>query len=159
MWGANPSKDVKWGRERSLRKSILIEKLIPLAKYCDDIQFVSLQNRDAGQEAALAPELGLLDLHVHLQDMADTAALMKNMDLVISVDTSIAHLAGSMGMPVWILLMEQADWRWQHHDDKSIWYSSARLFRQRTQGRWDEVVDELDQALGQWIQDQRRQSS
>ena len=115
------------------------------------VQFVSLQNKDAAMEMANAPELGLIDFHDDLLDLADTAALIANMDLVISVDTAIAHLAGAMGKPVWVLLMKRADWRWQHGGESNHWYSSARLFRQSVQGDWGSVVRKLIPALDDYL--------
>ena len=71
-----------------------------------------------------------------LTDYAETAALIANLDLVVTVDTSVAHLAGALGKPVWILLPHAPDWRWQLGRDDSPWYRSARLFRQATAGDW-----------------------
>jgi ADP-heptose:LPS heptosyltransferase len=71
------------------------------------------------------------------------------MDLVISVDTSVAHLAGAMGKPVWILLpWMQLDFRWPSDQDLTPWYPSARLFRQQADGRWESIVHRVEQALG-----------
>jgi ADP-heptose:LPS heptosyltransferase len=90
------------------------------------------------------------DVHVHeeaLLDFEDTAAIINMMDLVISVDTAPAHLAGAIGKPVWILLPYVADFRWLRNRSDSPWYPSARLFRQREQGRWDSVIDEVVEAF------------
>lgn len=77
----------------------------------------------------------------------DTAALMNNLDLVITIDTSIAHLAGGLGVPCWLLLNAAADWRWMIQRDNSPWYSTMRLFRQHQQDDWQSVLDEVIQAL------------
>lgn len=77
----------------------------------------------------------------------DTAAVMKNLDLVITVDTSIAHLAGGLGVPTWVVLPFPAEWRWLTQGDKSPWYSTMRLFRQKKFGEWDSVFQEIKQAL------------
>ncbi len=82
-----------------------------------------------------------------IQDFADTAALIELMDLVISVDTSVAHLAAAMGKPVWILLPYSPDWRWLLDRDDSPWYPTARLFRQRSPGDWRGVVDDVIRVL------------
>ncbi len=83
----------------------------------------------------------------HLQDFTDTAALIANLDLVIAVDTSVAHLAGAMGKPVWILLPYLPDFRWLLNTDSSPWYPTARLFRQISVGDWDAVVKAVVAAL------------
>lgn len=81
------------------------------------------------------------------KDFGDTAACIKDMDLVISVDTAIAHLAGALGKPVWILLQSVPDWRWYPYGETTPWYPTARLFIQRQQGDWDEVVSRIGVAL------------
>jgi ADP-heptose:LPS heptosyltransferase len=82
-----------------------------------------------------------------LSDFADTAALVQQMDLVISVDTSVAHLAGAMGKPVWILLPFVPDWRWLLDRDDSPWYPTARLFRQPKRADWESVMADVVEAL------------
>ena len=77
----------------------------------------------------------------HLTDFAQSAALIECMDLVISIDTSVAHLAGAMGKPLWLLLPKSADWRWLSERNDSPWYPTARLFRQQAAGNWHGVVD------------------
>ena len=93
------------------------------------------------------PHLHLRPLLRPLVDFEDTAALIANLDLVITVDTAVAHLAGGLGRPVWILLPYAADWRWMTGRDDSPWYRSARLFRQRRAGDWGDVLDRVRQAL------------
>jgi tetratricopeptide (TPR) repeat protein len=93
------------------------------------------------------------DVDVHgadLADFTDTAALLSLMDLVITVDTSVAHLAGAMGLPTWVLLQHAADFRWMRNRDDSPWYPSIRLFRQRTSGDWASVLEEVAAALRQF---------
>ena len=82
-----------------------------------------------------------------LRDFSDTAALLDQMDLVITIDTSVAHLAGAMGKPVWILLRYNSDWRWLLDRDDSPWYPSARLFRQQQIGDWAGVIDRVGSEL------------
>ena len=82
-----------------------------------------------------------------LRDFSDTAALLDLMDLVITIDTSVAHLAGAMGKPVWILLPYSADWRWLLDRTDSPWYPSARLFRQREIGNWAALIEEVKREL------------
>lgn len=148
-WGANPARDVDWGRRRSQQKSLPVSLLEALAPARPDALFVSLHNAEIAPEAAFAPALNLVDCHRELRDMADTAALIANLDLVISVDTSIAHLAAGLGKPVWIPLMQRADWRWLRDTDRSPWYPTARLFRQTRQGDWSAVVADLVRALAE----------
>ena len=87
-----------------------------------------------------------------IKDFADTAALISNLDLVISIDTAVAHLAGAMGKPVWILLPFIADWRWLLDRDDSPWYPTARLFRQDDTRTWDSVIARVHAALDEFMQ-------
>ena len=95
---------------------------------------INLQLGPRSGEGRLSP------LPLPLADYAETAALMANLDLVVTVDTSVAHLAGALGIPCWIMLPSAPDWRWQLRREDSPWYASVRLFRQPTQGDWDSVV-------------------
>jgi ADP-heptose:LPS heptosyltransferase len=88
-----------------------------------------------------------VDHSAALGDYADTAAAVSLMDLVISVDTSLAHLAGALGWPVWIMLAFSAEWRWLIDRTDSPWYPTARLFRQPQAGDWDSVLAEVEAAL------------
>jgi Glycosyltransferase family 9 (heptosyltransferase) len=146
---------VSWGSRRAQRKSMPVNLLEPLAAVSNNLLFVSLQNNEVGHEAAFAPQLNMLDFRQSLLDLADTAALIANMDLIISVDTSVAHLAGAMGKPVWMPLMERADWRWGESGDTSVWYPNTRLFRQTEQGNWSFVVKDLCSALRDFIPSQK----
>ncbi|QVN21308.1 glycosyltransferase family 9 protein [Burkholderia pyrrocinia] len=80
-------------------------------------------------------------------DFADTAAIIENLDPVVTVDTSVAHLAGALGKPVWILSRFDRCWRWLSNRDDSPWYPTARLFRQRSPGDWEQVIAEVAIAL------------
>ena len=82
-----------------------------------------------------------------LTDFGETAALIENLDLVVTVDTSMGHLAGALGKPVWILIPKAADWRWMLDREDSPWYPTVRLFRQQKPGAWDEPLDRLRAAL------------
>lgn len=90
---------------------------------------------------------GLTDLGGRLHDFAETAAVVANLDLVVTVDTAVAHLAGALGRPVWVLLPFAPDWRWLLGRDDSPWYPTMRLFRQTTRGDWDEVLVRVADAL------------
>jgi pentatricopeptide repeat protein len=96
-----------------------------------------------GIESALKPH----DLTGLIHDFADTAALIQQLDLVITVDTSVAHLAGALGKPVWVLLPANWDWRWMLDRDDSPWYPTARVFRQTELGDWSAVIGEVEVAL------------
>ena len=114
----------------------------------DGISFVSIQRelRD-NDEAALARHANVTHLGDQLTDMADTAAIMSLVDLVIAVDTSVVHLAGAMGRPVWVMLPFGPDWRWTLTAEHSPWYPDARLFRQPAIDDWPSVVAALRDAL------------
>jgi FkbM family methyltransferase len=116
-----------------------------------DFEFVSIQKELRADDAdVLRRHARLIHLGDELADFADTAALMSLLDLVISVDTSVAHLAGAMGRPVWILLPFAADYRWMHDRADSPWYPTARLFRQPAIDDWDSVVERVRDELIQW---------
>jgi ADP-heptose:LPS heptosyltransferase len=89
----------------------------------------------------------LIDLTGHITDFADTAALLAELDLLITTDTAVAHLAGALGCRVWTLLGFIADWRWSLDREDTPWYPTMRLFRQRTAGDWDEVIARVTHAL------------
>jgi len=123
-------------RNRSLSPA----ELAPLAA-TPGCSFVSLQ-KDAGNDEieALAPWPGFTHVGDVLEDFADTAAALRHLDLVITVDTSVAHLAGALGRPAWVLLPFTPDWRWLRGRDDSPWYPSLRLFRQPSPGDWPAVI-------------------
>jgi ADP-heptose:LPS heptosyltransferase len=112
------------------------------------VQWISLQKGDAAAQARNAP-FELTDWTSELSDFADTAALIANLDLVISVDTSVAHLAGAMGKPVWVLLPFMPDWRCMLDRADSPWYPTMRLFRQIRDGDWNEPISRLANELYQ----------
>jgi ADP-heptose:LPS heptosyltransferase len=102
--------------------------------------------RPADQEAL--KDLPLIkDYSSLLEDFSDTAALVDELDLVISIDTSLAHLAGALGKPVWIMLSFHSDFRWLRGRTDSPWYPTARLFRQRSDGDWNDVMARIAEAL------------
>jgi len=113
-----------------------------------DIAFYSLQKGIPQIEIMdLGWENKLVDLNDHLTDMTDTAAAIAQLDLVITVDTSVAHLAGALGKPVWILLAHIPDWRWMQNRNDSPWYPTMRLFRQQQPGDWQGVMSNVVAAL------------
>lgn len=127
-------------------RSIPLQLFSPIWKVTD-LNFVSLQQGEpASQANDLLPELPLTTL-APLRDFAETAAVLANLDLLITVDTAIAHLGGAMGLPVWMLNPFLTDWRWMLERADSPWYPTMRIFRQRVLGHWDEVINELVTAL------------
>jgi ADP-heptose:LPS heptosyltransferase len=117
------------------------------------MDFFSLQvGKPAGELNSGELSHRIRDLSPLLSDFAETAAALSCMDLVISVDTAVAHLAGSLGKPVWLLLPFAPDWRWLLGRPDSPWYPSMRLFRQKTPGDWGTVVQEMSAALQSWRQ-------
>ena len=87
------------------------------------------------------------DLRDSITDFADTAGIISQTDLIISVDTATAHLAGALGKPVWTLLPYAADWRWRLHRTDTPWYPSMRLFRQTNPGHWEDLMEEINHCL------------
>lgn len=147
-WAGNPNH--KNDRRRSLPLEILVRALAPLVAGGDlpNVSFFSLQKGSRAAEIGpFASELTIEDPCSMCQDFAETAALVAELDLVITVDTAIAHLAGALGKPVWVLLPYAPDWRWHLDRDDSPWYPSARLFRQISPGGWDNVAERIGQQL------------
>ena len=89
----------------------------------------------------------VINLASALTDFNETAGVIKNLDLVITVDSSVAHMAGAMGKQTWLLLAFDCDWRWQLEREDSPWYPTMRLFRQREPGNWKEVLDRVQLSL------------
>jgi hypothetical protein len=137
-------------------KACPLERLEPLLAV-PGCQFFSLQK---GAGAAQLRQPGpwankVIDCTEELRDFHDTAALVGALDLVISIDTAVAHLAGALGKPVWIMLSAVPDWRWSPRAGAGRWYPTATLFRQRIEGEWTGVVDDVGQALARHAADGR----
>jgi ADP-heptose:LPS heptosyltransferase len=111
------------------------------------VHWYSLQVGERASDLARLAPSAAVDLSPKLTDFAETAAAIANLDLVITTDTAVAHIAGAMGKPVWILLKFAADWRWLRGRDDSPWYPSARLFRQKAPGEWAELIERVKAAL------------
>lgn len=130
-------------RHRSLRLAALAPLLL-----APGVQFYSLQKGGPEREiASLAGAPRPTDLAPELSDMADTAAAIDQLDLVIAVDTAVAHLAGALGKPVWMLIADPPDFRWMLERTDSPWYPSMRIFRQETRGDWTGVVGKVAEEL------------
>ncbi len=124
------------------------------------ITYYSLQlGPEADHLRSLDPETPIRELGAQLTDFGETAALVANLDLVISVDTAIAHLAGALGKPLWMLLPHMTDWRWPTHLPRSPWYPDARIFRQFRLDSWDNVAGEVSRALAELTASRGRQEA
>jgi tetratricopeptide (TPR) repeat protein len=141
LWAGSP--DFKRDRERSIR----LRQMLPILLRAD-AEYVSLQ-RDLreGDAETLRAHPRILHLGDAIDSFADTAAIISRLDLIISVDTSVVHLAGGLGRPVWVLLPFLPDWRWLLDRNDSPWYPTARLFRQTQRNNWSLVISDVGRAL------------
>jgi tetratricopeptide (TPR) repeat protein len=141
VWQGNPR------QTRDVVRSCPLAKLRPLIGL-PGIRFVSLQYGAAAALLTAAFSAGcVVDVGGRLADFANTAAVLGQLDLLITVDTAIAHLAGALGRPVWTMLCHTPDWRWHLNRSDCPWYPTMRLFRQPVWGDWDTVVDQIRIAL------------
>ncbi|WP_448572759.1 tetratricopeptide repeat protein [Trichothermofontia sp.] len=143
VWSGNPANG------QNFRRSCPLAALAPLWQLTD-VAFYSLQKELPPADQAAIAALPIQDLGPYLGDFADTAALIEQLDLVISVDTAVAHLAGAMAKPVWLLLADVADWRWLLDREDSPWYPTMRIFRQARSGDWDDVLARVVAVLSDW---------
>ena len=132
------------------QRSCTLAQLSPLFDI-GDVAWFSLQKDDGEDDRAAVANADKLIRIDARNDFDRTAALAAALDLVISVDTSIAHLAGALARPTWILLPFTADWRWGTSGNETPWYPSARLFRQRSRGDWTSVIAEVHASLAHWL--------
>jgi tetratricopeptide (TPR) repeat protein len=147
-WAGNPRKELPGANRIDVQRSIAFDRLAPLFQVTG-CEFYSLQKGDdaVAQLRASALQQKLIDHTDDLHDFSDTAALIANLDLVISVDTSVAHLAGALGKPFWLLNRHNTCWRWLLDRDDSPWYPTAWLFRQDKTRVWDPVIARVAAAL------------
>jgi Flp pilus assembly protein TadD len=131
--------------ENDKNRSIPLRLLAPLIH--DDVEYHSLQKEVRPADAAFLDGSPIARHDEQLNDFLDTASLVSEMDLIISVDTAIAHLAGALGRPVWIMLPFVPDWRWLTERESTPWYPSARLFRQLRRGDWGETIARVKSEL------------
>jgi tetratricopeptide (TPR) repeat protein len=154
VWSGGSRPNMPELRSVNNRRNIPLAELAPLRN--DGIDFYSLQKgQPAESELAAVQACGwsgpaIIDLTAQLNDFADTAALIEQLDLVITVDTSTAHLAGALGKPLWILNRFDSCWRWLLDRDDSPWYPTARLYRQERLGDWSAVLEKVRLDLRQW---------
>lgn len=168
---ADPIKTEKWSRElagpdmkvgivwagsarhtNDCNRSCRLEQFLPLSQ----IEGVSLYGLQKGEPARQAKETPLTNLGEQFDDFTDAAAAIENLDLIISVDTAVLHLAGAMGKPVWALLAFAPDWRWMMQRQDSPWYPTMRLFRQPKWGDWDSLFKNVAHEL-KMLEDKRKQ--
>jgi hypothetical protein len=141
-WAGRPS------HANDHNRSTTLAALAPLG----DIAGIALVSLQKGPAAAQAPQLpGLIDINAQLDTFGDTMAVIDGLDLVVTVDTAVAHIAGAMGRPAWVMLPFAPDWRWLTTRQDSPWYPSLRLFRHPAPRRWDRVVAELASELNRFV--------
>jgi Flp pilus assembly protein TadD len=144
-WAGSPT------HMRDTDRSIALDVMKPLESV-KKVTFYSLQKGPPAAQARInGHEISIVDLESELIDFADTAALIDVLDLIICVDTSVAHLAGALGKPVWVMLPKFSDWRWLEGRTDSPWYPSMKLFRQSKHGEWTNVVHDIAVELGRVI--------
>jgi hypothetical protein len=139
-------------------RDMALASLHPLTRL--DVDLISLQKEIPEQDMALLntmPQISRLGESV--SDFSDTAALIENLDLVISVDSAVTHLSGALGKPVWIMLRHSSEWRWFLKRTDSPWYPTARIFRQKAPGDWSGVVSDIVEQLQDLIVRHKQDSS
>lgn len=150
-WRGNPA------HKRDGRRSVALSTFAPLAGV-PGVRLISLQVGPGREQLAdHAEEWNVFDPGDQLEDFADTAGLLSHLDLVVTVDTAVGHLAGALGVPVWVALPRAPDWRWLLERDDSPWYPSMRLFRQTAPGDWTEVFQRMTDALKRAVEKSRGQ--
>lgn len=145
VWSGNP----KHVRDRE--RSIPLRQLAPLWKQSGACFCVLQKEIRSSDVPFLPPQEVALNLAAALTDLSDTAAIVSELDVVISVDTAVAHLAGALGKPVWLLLPYVSDFRWLQDRVDSPWYPTMRIFRQRARGNWDSAIESVTSALAELV--------
>ncbi len=144
VWKGSPKNVVD--KDRSLHDMMVLQPILDIP----GISFISLQKDCAEEIEQNAAQHKMICYGDDLQHFADTAGLIANLDLVVTVDTSVAHLAGAMGKPVWMMIPFSADWRWLTGVETSHWYPTMRIFRQKKRGDWPAVIARIAADLDQW---------
>lgn len=140
LWAGRPT------HSNDVNRSMALAQLQPLAQ--DGLTLFSIQKGPSeGQALTPPPGMKVVSLSADIRDFEDTAAILCEVDLLISIDSSPVHLAGALGRPAWVMLPLLPDWRWLQHRVDTPWYPSVRLFRQREWGHWDQVVGDVARAL------------
>jgi hypothetical protein len=134
VWAGNPA------HRNDARRSMSASYLSSLTAG-DGVRWIGVQKGERGDARLQVPRgVRIEDAGPGLHDLSETAALVMNLDLVITVDTAVAHLAGALGRPVWVLVAYAPDWRWLLEGEGTRWYPTARLYRQPSPGDWDAVI-------------------
>ena len=137
-------------------RSIPLDSFLPLIRV-PGVQFFSLQVGPGSEQLRTVPfGAELIDLASFITDFADTAAAIANLDLVISIDTAVAHLAGAIGQPAWTILSYAPDFRWLRQRLDSPWYPTMRLFRQPRMGDWQSPIQQAAEALQALVQQSQK---
>jgi tetratricopeptide (TPR) repeat protein len=144
VWAGNP------GNRSDRERRVELRQLGPLGQVPGTTFFSLQKGADAAQLAGVPTGMHFVDLTGDIHDFSDTAALIAQLDLVIAIDTSVAHLAGAMGRPTWLLLPHSPEWRWLLDRSDTPWYPSMRLFRQEGQGDWSAPVERVAAELRKW---------
>lgn len=147
VWAGGHRPDITCARRNDANRSMSLSQFLPLLGMSGTCFFSLQKGPPAAQLEAVRTSHELHDWTDGLADFAATGALIENLDLVITVDTAVAHLAASLGKPVWILVPFVSCWRWLEGRTESPWYDSVRLFRQSERGNWDEVIDAVQREL------------
>ncbi len=152
VWAGNPRKELPGSNRIDQQRSIRFEQLAPVLDIAG-CEFYSMQKGDDAVMQLRGSKLRdrVVDWTDELQDFSDTAALIENLDLVIAVDTSVAHLAGALAKPFWLLNRYTTCWRWLLDRDDSPWYPTARQFRQDERRDWNDVMTRVQAALRQFV--------
>lgn len=154
VWAGDPRPHMLHANATDQRRSMTLSQLAPLATIPGAV-FFSLQKGKAGTQSHTPPRgMAMIDLMDAVNDFADTAALISALDLVICVDTSVAHLAGALGKPVWVLSRFDGCWRWLTGRQTTPWYPTMRLFHQTRPGDWAPVVESVAGALRVFVDEQ-----
>jgi Flp pilus assembly protein TadD len=147
VWSGSPHNDSAGAQKVDRRRSIPLAAFTPLGDH-PGVDLIALQQHHPDHSWTALPGPPLIDLMADVTDFADTAALVANLDLVIAVDTSVAHLAGGLGKPVWLLSRYDGCWRWLHGRDDSPWYPTMRIYRQERPNDWSSVIARIRHDLG-----------
>jgi hypothetical protein len=144
IWAGRPT------HNNDRNRSALLTDFLPLANV-SGIALLALQKGPkTGQAGAYYGRAPLINIGAEIEDYDDTMAILENLDLLVTVDTSVAHLAGAMGRPVWIMLPRAPDWRWLLERRDTPWYPTVRLFRQQTVRQWGDVAKAMAAELAAW---------